>query len=82
MKLHDPDPLVTIEALCRRCYFRGVTDSNDGDDTTWGKYVVLLRETLAKAFERSTKINGYYTIVPRPPLATPNTVDPTKPTPL
>lgn len=69
MKLHDPDPLVTIEALCRRAYFRGCADAVDGDDTSWRKSVGPLRDTLAKAFERSALHDGHYDIRPRPPVA-------------
>ncbi len=70
MKLGDPDPLVTIEALCRRAYFRGCADAVDGDDTTWCKSVPGLRQVLEKAFERSNLHDGFYEIRPRPPVAT------------
>lgn len=68
MKLQDPDPLVTIEALCRRFYFQGCADAVDGDDTTWRKSIKGLRETLGKAFERGPLRSRRYSIAPRGPI--------------
>jgi len=69
MKKGDPDPLVTIEGLCRQAYFRGVADAIDGPATDWMKHIPVLRASLEKCFAREGPQDGPFSIRPRPPVA-------------